>query len=64
MDKTSNGVGLEAVVEADALQPEDNAGSGSSSKDDPSESYEPRRDGFRSARAKPGRYIRKEVGMH
>eukprot|EP01042_Synura_sphagnicola_P036671 gene36671-biopygen16976 len=28
------------------------------------ESYEPRRDGLRSARAKPGRYTRKEVGMH
>eukprot|EP01042_Synura_sphagnicola_P036465 gene36465-biopygen6423 len=63
-DATSDGVGLEGVVEAEALQPEDNAGSESSRKDDHMESYEPRRDGLRSARAKPGRYTRKEVGMH
>eukprot|EP01042_Synura_sphagnicola_P036381 gene36381-biopygen3823 len=54
---TSDSVDLEGVVEVDALQPEDNAGSVSSSKDDHLESYEPRRDGLRSAsRAKPGRY--------
>eukprot|EP01042_Synura_sphagnicola_P036522 gene36522-biopygen8500 len=61
---TSNGVDVEGVVEAGVLQPEDNAGSESSRKDDHMESYEPRRDGLRSARAKPGRYTRKEVGMH
>eukprot|EP01042_Synura_sphagnicola_P000594 gene594-biopygen636 len=61
---TSDGVGLEGVADSDASQPEDNAGSGNTSKDDQLESYEPRRDGLRSARAKPGRYTRKEVGMH
>eukprot|EP01042_Synura_sphagnicola_P036446 gene36446-biopygen5654 len=63
-DATSDGVDLEGVVEADALQPEDNAGNESPGKEDHLESYEPRRDGLRSARAKPGRYTRKEVGMH
>eukprot|EP01042_Synura_sphagnicola_P036504 gene36504-biopygen7845 len=61
---TSDGVDLEGVVEADALQPDDNAGNESPRKEDHLESYEPRRDGLRSARAKPGRYTRKEVGMH
>eukprot|EP01042_Synura_sphagnicola_P036475 gene36475-biopygen6796 len=64
IDAISDGVGLEGVVEANASQPEDNTGSESSRKDDHMESYEPRRDGLRSARAKPGRYTRKEVGMH
>eukprot|EP01042_Synura_sphagnicola_P036497 gene36497-biopygen7561 len=63
-DETSDGVDLEGVVEADALQPEDKAGSERPTKEDHLESYEPRRDGLRSARAKPGRYTRKEVGMH
>ena len=59
LDTADDSVALEGVVEADALQPEDNAGSGSSSNH-----VAPRRDGLRSARAKPGRYTRKEVGMH
>ena len=46
---TSDGVDLERVVEAGAFQPEDNAGSESPRKEDHLESYEPRRDGLRSA---------------
>eukprot|EP01042_Synura_sphagnicola_P036894 gene36894-biopygen34092 len=61
---TSDGVDLERGVEAYALHHADNGGSESSRKDDHLESYEPRRDGLRSARAKPGRNTRKKVGMH
>jgi len=64
MDMTSDGVGLEGVVEPNASQPEDNAGSESSRKDEHLDLYEPRRDGLRSAGAKPGRDTRKDVGMH
>jgi len=42
MDTTGEGVVVEGVAELAGWQPEDNAGSESASKDDESESYEPR----------------------
>eukprot|EP01042_Synura_sphagnicola_P036534 gene36534-biopygen8941 len=58
---TSDGVDLQGVVEADALQPDDNARSESPRKEDHLESYEPRRDGLRSARAQVDTLARKLV---